>query len=330
MICSHNRADGLKQALQTLVVQQTGGKFSYEIVIIHTGSPGTAQVIEEIAEQADVPVRGVLESRPGAVLARNRGIDEARGQWLALFDDDQTAEPTWLLGLWEIAHEKEAQNVGGVLHLRLPEGCTREFSRMCRRMLGETVGWTTAQPYTTQEGPGSGNQMIHRSVFEQIGRWDESFTLRGYDSDLYRRMRMANVRSWYTPDAVGYHHIPADRLGDAYFQETSLHNGWHFSKRDRLEKGITAAILRAIARLGQAACLNFPRWVVARLKGDREQTLDARVKLWRAEGYTRSTLYAIAPSVFAQKKFFSRFEFRAEQRSPAAASARQPEGSSGS
>ncbi len=324
VICSHNRADGLRTALSSLINQETDCKFTYEILVIHTNSPGTVDAIEAVAQQADIPVRSVHESRRGQVVARNRGIDEVRGEWLALFDDDQTAEPTWLKGLWNIAHEKDAKNVGGVLHLRLPDDCDREFSPKCRRMLGETVGWQTAQPYTIQEGPGSGNQMIHRSVFEQIGKYDESFTLRGYDSDIYRRMRMANVRSWYTPEAVGYHHIPADRLDDFYFHETALHNGWQFAKRDRLEKGNLWVVMRATARLGQAACVNVPRLMVAKLKGDREQILDAKVRLWRAEGYCRSVLYAIAPKVFRQERFFSKFEFRPGQKIPASnESARQ-------
>jgi len=315
-ICSHNRTEGLRECLDSLIKQETIGLFRFEIVVVHTGSPGTSEVIEEFSRASDIPVRGILQKQGGAVVARNRGIDEARGEWIALFDDDQVAEPQWIRELWLVARDKDSKSVGGLLHLRLPEGCTLNLTKRCRRMLGETVMWDSVQPYTRQEGPGSGNQMIHRSVFKQVGMYDLSFALRGYDTDMYRRIRMAGIESWFAPKAVGYHVIPADRLEDDFFKETSLHNGWSFARRDRLEKGIVFISLTAAMRTIQAIVINVPRlcWQIG--TGSQEQILEGRIRLWRAEGYLRSTLYNIAPGLFRRSSFFKQYEFRAEKRFP--------------
>jgi glycosyltransferase involved in cell wall biosynthesis len=315
-ICSHNRPDGLRDCLRSLINQDTGGKFTYEIVVVHTASPGTAEVIEEARQAARVPVRGIHQPHRGAVVARNRSLAESRGEWIALFDDDQTAEPYWLKELWILAHEKNVLSVGGALDLRLPEGCDRRFPPVCRRMLGETVAWDTPRPYTRREGPGCGNQMLHRSVFEAVGVFDDSFSLRGHDTDLYRRIRMAGIESWFTPKALGHHVIPPRRLEDAFFQETSLHTGWSFARRDQLECGAGFALGMAAARVGQALLVNAPRLAAALLGGDHEKILAARIRLWRAEGYVRSTLYMLAPRCFQQRRFFARFEFRADKRLP--------------
>jgi GT2 family glycosyltransferase len=315
-ICSHNRTEGLRDCLESLVSQDTQNLFKYEIVVVHTGSSGTPELIDDFAKRFDLPIRGILQHHGGAVVARNVGIKAARGEWIALFDDDQVAEPQWLRELWLVATSKNAKSVGGLLHLRLPDGCERNFTYRCRRMLGETVKWDSVQLYTRQEGPGSGNQMIHREVFKQVGMYDQSFALRGYDTDMYRRIRLAGIESWFVPNAVGYHVIPADRLEDAFFKETSLHNGWSFARRDFLEHGAAYALLRTLLRSAQAILVNVPRLGLSLCIGDREKILEGRIRLWRAEGYVRSTLYKIAPVLFPQTSFFSRYEFRAEKRFP--------------
>ena len=313
VICSYKRPDMLRDALDSLIVQQTDGRFSYEIVVVINDLPdGTQAVIDEANRSAQVPVRSVLEPRRGQVPARNRGIAEARGEWIANFDDDQIAEPTWLKELLAIAQQTGARSVGGALDLLLPEDCDLELTQFCRRMLGASVDWDTPRPYTRREGPGTGNLMLHRSIFEKVGVYDESFTLRGYDTDLYRRIREAGLESWFTPKALAHHVTPASRLTDKYFRETFLHNGWSFARRDQAERSLPRVLMTLTARLGQAVCINLPRRAWAWLRRDRAKSLEARCRLWRAEGYTRCVLYSLAPKVFSQRGFFSRFEFRAE------------------
>jgi len=315
VMCTYNRPDMLRDALESLAGQETDGLFTYEIVVVYGGKEEMSlPVIEQIAAATDVPVRGIHEPRRGQVIARNRALDEARGAWLAHFDDDQIADCRWLVELLTTAREKNARVVGGALFLKLPEGCQRELTGQCRRMLGESVNWDEVQEYSRKEGPGTGNVMFHSSVFDEVGRFDESFQLRGYDTDLYRRVRDADIDAWFTPRAIAYHVTPSSRLEDDYFRETSLHNGWSFARRDALEWGRLGALGVLIARVGQATVFHLPRLAMAHLSGSRERILTARIRLWRVEGYARCVLYSLAPKLFSQRGFFSRFEFRAEQR----------------
>jgi GT2 family glycosyltransferase len=315
VICSHNRADGLHSTLRSIINQETHGAFRFEIVVIHTDTPGTVAAIESVASISDIPIRSVKELRRGGVIARNRGIQEAKGEWLALFDDDQEADPRWLKALWDVAHKHNAKNVGGSLRLQLPQNTDTKFSLMCRRLLGETAPWKVEREYTAQEGPGTGNQMIHRSVFELVGNWDESFTLRGYDSEFYSRMRQAGVRSWFTPYASGVHIIPESRLTQEFFKELGLHNGWQFARRDLLAHGTASTLARSVARLAQSMLWHFPALLLALFTKNQQEQLDRKVKIWRAEGYCRSFLYAVAPWIH-QRSFFSKHEFRVSPNGP--------------
>ena len=315
VICTCNRADMLREALDSLIKQETDAQFRYEVLIVDNASTDdTAAVIESTAQRAAVVVRCVYEPRRGQVYARNRGLSEARGEWIANFDDDQIAEPSWLKELMALARETGSRSVGGAVRLLLPAGCDRDLSPLVRRLLGESVDWRAARPYSRKQGPGSGNQMLHRSVFDEVGIYDPSYQLRGYDTDLYRRIRQANIASWFTPKAIAYHVTPPCRLAEEYLQETCLHNGWSFARRDLAEWGRVTLVLVTVARLGKALCLDLPRFFWALLRRDREQTLAARCRLWRTEGFIRSSLHWVAPRLLTQKKFFSQYEFRAEHK----------------
>lgn len=314
LMCTHNRAAMLRDAIASLVSQQTEGKFTFELLIVHSGAAETINVIEEARKAGPVPVRAAFQEHRGISVARNRALAEARGEWLAWFDDDQLADPTWLKALLDIAIEKNCKSTGGVRLLKLPENCTRHLTKACRRALGESEIWPEARAYNPKEGPPGGSHLLHRSVVEMVGDYDEAFGLRGEDTDLYRRICKLGIVSWYTPHSICHHMIPPDRLTREYFQTTALHDGWAFAQRDRRKKGAAMMAGAAIARVGQAACINMPRLAKARLAGDQESILDAEIRLWIAEGFTRSSLYSLAPNFFRQTRFFSRYEFRPERR----------------
>lgn len=314
LMCTHNRAAMLREAIASLVAQETDGKFTFELVVVHSGAAETIKVIEEADKSASVRVRAAYQEHRGISVARNRALQEAAGEWFAWFDDDQLADRTWLKELLAIAVEKNCKSTGGVRLLKLPENCERKLTKACRRALGESEVWPAPRIYGPKEGPPGGSHLLHRSVVEQVGKYDEAFGLRGEDTDLYRRICLLGIDSWYTPRSICHHMIPPDRLTHEYFQTTALHDGWAFAQRDRRKKGAALMTGAAIARLGQAACINMPRLAKARLAGDQESILDAEIRLWIAEGFTRSTLYSLAPNFFTQTRFFSRYEFRPERR----------------
>src|SRR5579871_2983277 len=92
IVCTRNRPGQLELCLRG-VASQT--RKPLEILVVDS-APQDAQA-RMIA--LDYECRYVIETRPGAARARNRGAQEARGEILAYLDDDAVPEPDWLAQL---------------------------------------------------------------------------------------------------------------------------------------------------------------------------------------------------------------------------------------
>jgi glycosyltransferase involved in cell wall biosynthesis len=304
----------LREALESLICQETDGKLSYEIVVIDDGSTdGTSGVVKEVATPSQVPVRYVHKEGRGIADARNRGIAEARGKWIAFFDDDQLAERDWLKNLLCIALQTRADCVGGTILLDLPQEQLARLGSVCRSMLGEQTYYETPTRCRGKIVPPTGNLLMARGVFDSIGLFDTSMLYGGEDIDVVARAQAAGFDTWIGPDAVVHHVIPPYRLERAYFRWVSLRWGNQFALMDCKHLGRGQMLLLCIARIGQAMLVNVPCLLIACLKRDETEALDRKCLLWRAVGYTRKTLFLLAPRLFPQGRFFGRVEFRKER-----------------
>jgi len=324
VVATYNRAEMLDGALETLVAQQTGDLFDYEIIVVDNASTdATAAVVERIAADAPVPVRYFRQHVPGDAPTRNKGVDEAGGDWLAFFDDDQFAQPDWLKELYRAALQTGAPIVGGAVRLDLSEEQLARLGPVCRGALREVDHYDRIHPYQGKQLPGCGNVLVARSVFEQIGYFGALMSSGGSDSDFFQRARRAGCRLIYTPHAVIRHRVPASRITPEYFRWDALASGAQLTAHlDYQHKGLAGLLLRCIARIAQAALVNLPLMVVAWLVEDQAEVLGRKTLLWRAEGYLRKTLTILAPRLFPQRRFYESLEFR--QRRTAGQGAESP------
>lgn len=288
VVITYNRASMLPATVASLRRLQTDERFTYEIVVVNNASSdNTAQVLHHAAQQSGAPVKPFLETRPGVSCARNAGIAHAQGEWIAFHDDDQLADPRWLVELFGLAHRRGVRVVGGAVRLKLPEAEQRQLAPQCRKLLGETVGSVAEQPYGRKDGFGAGSLLIHRDVFAHVGRFDESLTEGGEDTDLYRRVCAAGIDCWFCPASVVHHVIPSERLADQYMRWSALRSGRLIAKWEAAN-GARSRWGMAVGRTGQALLNYLPRYIAARLAGDRERALGARCLLWRSQGYLQT------------------------------------------
>ncbi len=312
VVPTYNRADMLEDALDSLVRQQTSGRLSYEIVVVdNASSDATGEVVRRVAEASEVPVRYVYEETPGDAPARNRGIQEARGGWVAFFDDDQFAEADWVMKLHEAALQTGAPIVGGPVHLDLSEEQLEELSPICRETLREIRFYDEIHPYVGKQLPGCGNALVARTVFDAVGSFDVSMVNGGSDSDFFLKAQAAGHEMIYTPQAVIRHRVPEQRLSPEYFKWDALQGHENIARIDHKSKGTVSLLLICTARLGQALLVNGPLWLWARVRGDGRDMQARLIRLWRAEAYIRRTLSLLAPRLFPQKAFLESLNFRA-------------------
>ena len=312
IVPTYNRKKSLRKALESLISQDPLGKFTYEVLIIDDGSSdGTEDVVTEIIRrECNVPISYVYKEGGGAAAARNTGVAQAHGQWIAFFDDDQWAEPRWLSELYETALENDAQCVGGTMLLDLPDSWAEDLSPFCRRLLDENVLATEAKKYPADTLPSTGHVLIRRNVIERIGGFELTIREAGEDSDLFARLQRQGVRNWYTPRAIAHHVIPESRLTTEYFRYVSLRAGLAGARIRYKHMGH----LRWFLALGRRIFRSFMRdvWLllIAFILGDKSKQLDRKCRLWCDIGYMRGSLSILAPRQFRQKKFIESLSLR--------------------
>ena len=91
VIPTYNRAEKVRSAISS-VFQQTFTDF--EVIVVDDGSSDeTQQVLESAFGNR---IRYFRQQNQGASVARNRGVEEARGEWIAFLDSDDRWEKTKL------------------------------------------------------------------------------------------------------------------------------------------------------------------------------------------------------------------------------------------
>jgi glucosyl-dolichyl phosphate glucuronosyltransferase len=100
LICTRNRANQLKNVLDSLSAMKVPAELNWELVIVDNGSSdNTAEVVAQYTSK--LPARCVREDTPGLSNARNKGVAEARGEYICWTDDDVELDPNWLNAYFE-------------------------------------------------------------------------------------------------------------------------------------------------------------------------------------------------------------------------------------
>ncbi len=280
VVCTQNRAEMLRGALASLYDLATDDRFSYEVVVIDNASTDhTPAVIAEAEAAAKQLIRGVQEPNKGIVPARNRGIREAQGRWIAFFDDDQLADARWLAELLKGTSEQRCRVAGGSVYLTLPSGCNRTLHPVVRMLLGEARLSEVPQPYGGRLSPGCGNLIVERSVFDQVGVFERTVSGRGEDTDLFSRIERAGIPAWYFPTAIVRHLTPLERLETDYLLNLAWRMGEGVALRHAAQMSKPRLALLWLAKAVRAGLIQWPQTVQARLQGDHDTWLGRRCLL---------------------------------------------------
>lgn len=296
VVCTRDRSASLEEALSDLVDQSISDRSpGYEILVVDDGSTDdTAMVVERVDHQSPIAVRRVSGDGRGVAHARNVGVAEARGLWIAFFDDDQRTGPTWLAELLDAAERTGADLVGGPIEVSLPDGAS--VGPVVRAIYGE-------HPTERQRRrgiiplPGGGNRLVHRRVFDRIGLHDESMSV-GEDTDLIARAAAAHMDFGWAPRAIVRHLIPDERLDPQTMFAYARGMGEAKAQTDFKRLGRWRTVRSATVVLAKAGT-NAVLILLAMLRRSRVDVLDCRTRSWVFSGYLASalrTLYSGDPS----------------------------------
>lgn len=184
-VCTYKRPEFLSRLLSRLEGQRTDGLFDYSIVIVdNDASESARQIVEGFAHSSKITCCYHVEPRQNIALARNKAIENAKGDFVAFIDDDEFSDERWLLTLYKALNRYKSD---GVLGPVLPAFEEEPPKWVLRGHLFDRPAHPTGH-VLAWESTRTGNALLKRDVFEKDCEWfDPALGSGGEDRDLFRR-----------------------------------------------------------------------------------------------------------------------------------------------
>jgi GT2 family glycosyltransferase len=233
VIPTHNRCSLLALTLQSALWQRD---VAFEVIVVDDGSSdGTAAML---ADLRDSRVRTVRHDTPqGVSAARNRGLSEARAEWIAFLDDDDLWAPEKLtMQLMAVRQQQAAWVYVGHVNINLRHRVTGGEPPLAPDALLTELRRRNVVP------GGCSGVVVSRRTMEAAGGFDPHLQPLA-DWDLWLRLAQAGTPACVARPLVAYRvhgtqmsldaarveaefRILADRYGEASAAVLYRYLGW--------------------------------------------------------------------------------------------------------
>ena len=221
-ICTYKRPHFLKRLLEELKKQDTGGKFTYSIVVADNDHARSGEpVVSEFAQTSPVSVRYCVEPRQNIARTRNRAIENTTGDYIAFIDDDEFPIARWLLTLFEACH---TYGVDGVLGPVKPYYDDATPKWVIKGRFHDRETYPTGLIIDWRKGR-TGNVLLKRCMFSGEGEPFRSEFRAGEDKDFFHRMIEKGHRFVWCNEAVAYEFVPPVRWKRTFLLRRALLRG---------------------------------------------------------------------------------------------------------
>jgi GT2 family glycosyltransferase len=207
VIPTRNRPQAIENCLDALAAQ-TLPPGSFEVLVVDDGSE-PALALDPARWTSKFELKLIRQNNTGPGGARNRGVAEARGEFLAFTDDDCLPTPTWLEKLVAALRANPQAMIGGSTFNGLKNDLFAETSQLILEMVYEHFNRDPANAYFFA----SNNMAMRRDNFLEIGSFDPSFRVASEDREFCDRWRMRGRSLVWERDAL-IEHRHAQTLAD--------------------------------------------------------------------------------------------------------------------
>jgi succinoglycan biosynthesis protein ExoM len=224
-VCTFKRNQMLGHLLRTLEYQETGGYFDYSAVVVDNDKNGTAKAtVDRLTSELSLRIDYDIEPEQTIPAARNRALRLARGNYIAIIDDDEFAPRNWLLTLYKAISEFSVDGgLGPVFPFfqsRPPGWLIR--GRFCERPVirtGTILSWTQTR---------TGNVLLKRDVFDKHHlQFDLKWKTSGSDRALFKEAIEKGFHFISVKEAPVYETVPSARWKRSYYLKRALVQGYN-------------------------------------------------------------------------------------------------------
>ena len=259
VIATWNRAPQLSECLDSL--GQLEGPPIEVIVVNGPSTDNTENVIERFGQG-----RLLQTARCNLSHSRNLGVGIARGEFVAMIDDDARADPHWITKLTDAFRDQRVAGVGGQVlrpngevefrsgtidlygRATMVDSCPNRLPRLGQSVFATVMGTNCA---------------FRTDVLKQIGLFDETFSYYHEEADVCVRLALADWKVAHAPEAVVVHcSAPGPRRRNRFdidWKRVSASTVYFVRKHD----GGGRSLLRVCLRVALSRHIEFLRWLVS-------------------------------------------------------------------
>ena len=192
----------------------------FEVIVVDNGSRDSS--VAEVRTRFPEVRLVCLADNQGFAAGCNAGIAAARGEFVALLNNDTRVDPGWLAAVHRASQQFEETGQAEprydmwacrVVLADRPElldsagdGLTLAGAPFKRGHLQPAAAYATCQEVF---GPSGSAAVYRKRLLERLGGFDPDFFLIHEDVDLAWRARLLGARCWYVADAIVQHKVNA-------------------------------------------------------------------------------------------------------------------------
>ncbi len=225
-MCTYKRAH-LEKTLSSIYNLKLGSDLELEVIVVDndaalSGKPFCQPYLDKFPGR----FKYISETRKNISAARNAGLNEAKGDWVAFIDDDEVADEDWLVELLKCASTYQAHAVFGQVITIYPSSTPHWI---IKGKLFDEIQKNTG----TKVSSGASNcTLLNRNFIEkhQIRFNLDYGTTGGEDAEFFNRVHSKGGILVTCKEAIVREEVEENRLNGTYLKKKATRIGQCFSK----------------------------------------------------------------------------------------------------
>jgi cellulose synthase/poly-beta-1,6-N-acetylglucosamine synthase-like glycosyltransferase len=225
LIATRNRSEGLRRTLDSLFSESNLRVPGWEVIVVHdaVAKDGSRAVCQVFQSKYPSHFRSFVQHREGKSNALNLGIAAARGEILALTDDDVICAPDYIASILDVFDTYPADAAQGRIFLDCEGGLPKWMSPALRSFMSWCDYGDEMQIPFTRCLFGT-NLVVRTEAARAVGGFSPELgagSVVGFaeDTEFSLKLRWAGYRIIYAPQVVVRHQLPRRRMTESFFRK---------------------------------------------------------------------------------------------------------------